>query len=153
MQPKEISDTKTCSNNTMSAQTHSGFSTQKAQSDSGWWHLPVSDNPWELLKMTPNAGIYPQAKSFIIRPGSSWLNRHWSPQNQKWPFKNFPHLFLLQAMIKCFQSNAPPRMNPFSEREAASLGLALRKLPGATEHETEVKWDCLKWLMENPRGP
>lgn len=65
----------------------------------------------ELLKMTPKAWICSHAKGFIIRPGSSWLKRHWTPQNQKCPFKNVPHLFSFQGMIKSFQSNASAKMN------------------------------------------
>lgn len=38
-------------------------------------------------------------------------------------------------MIKRFQSNAPAKMNLFSEREAASFGPALQKVLGATDHE------------------
>lgn len=90
----------------------------------------------ELLKMTLYAWIWPHAKNVIIWSGSWWIKRHWSPQNQKCSFKNFPHFFLLQAMIKCFQSNAPAKKNLFSEREPASLGSALKKVLGATDHET-----------------
>lgn len=39
-------------------------------------------------------------------------------------------------MIKCFQSNTPAKKNLFSEREAASLDPALKKVLGATDHET-----------------
>lgn len=96
--------------------------------------------PLELLKMTPDVGICSNAKSFIIRLGSSWLKRHWSPQKQKCPFRNFPHLFLLRAMIKCFQSNTPAKKEPIFWKRSGQFGSSTYK--GSWYHKP---WNSPRW--------
>lgn len=55
-------------------------------------------------------------------------------------------------MTKCFQSNVPAKMDLFSEREAVTLGPALQKVLGATNHKT-VRGEVGLFEVIQPRIP
>lgn len=140
MQPEEFSDAKAFNN--QSAETHSGFSRWKAQSDSGWWHRPVSDNPYATGAAEDDSRcrnlftcqkFYHKTRQLMIKEALE------SPETEM-PFQKFSTFVLLRAMIKCFQSNTPAKKEPIFWKRSGQFGSSTYK--GSWYHKP---WNSPRW--------